>query len=92
MKKLVVVKQKNDVIDLSQITNETILGFRGSFYSGFITQSPNGQYFCSGRNHDNDGCWVENSKQNAVKKLTDRDCEVFAFDTLKELYQWLAED
>ena len=90
--KRVVLKQECDVIDLSQITNDSIVGVKHDRFWGFLTQTPEGDFFACERNFDNDGCWVENSKQNAAKKLIERGCEVFVFDSLKELYTWLAED
>jgi hypothetical protein len=92
MKKLV-LKQECDVIELSQITKTSIIGgISRTDGKVFINQTPNGQFFSCLKDMDNIGCWVLNSKFEVAKKLIDLSVELFVFDTLKELYQWLAED
>jgi hypothetical protein len=95
MKKLVVLKQKNDVIDLSQITDKSIVGIEWESSSkSFIIQIKSNRYAGTGSiDLSVNGVWETETKMDYIEKaITQQNADCFVFNTLKELYEWLAED
>lgn len=95
MKRKIIEKHTPIVeVQISEITDSTIVGYRGiSNYKGFIGRIPGGDY---GAIHSNLYGVVSNETFETVKqavqhRLKQHPLEIYAFDSVKELYQWLAE-
>jgi hypothetical protein len=95
MKKVVVVKQESDVIDLSQITNDSIVGVKWrSGNKSFIIEVKRDEFACcEHKKLSFVNSWTTKTILEYVSSaINDQGAKCFVFDTFKELYQWLAED
>ena len=93
--KKVLVQDASNVIDLSQVTNDSIVGIKWrTERKGFVVKLKNESFVSIGNSDLNaDDSWSETSVKQYIKRAFERqEGEAFVFDTLKELYRWLAED
>ena len=91
--KKVVKNQQCDVINLSDVTNESIVGVQWKDgEKSFIVKLKSEKFAACG---STDLClgdaWHRTSVEKYLEKTISMGATPFVFDTLKELYQWMAE-
>ena len=93
--KKVLVQDASNVIDLSQVTNDSIVGIKWrTKRKNFIVKLKNESFVSiGGSDLDVANSWSEQSVKQYIKRAFEgQEAEAFVFDTLKELYRWLSED
>ena len=90
----VIVENDSNVIKLSQITNESIIGINDRFKNkGFIIEQSNGT-FSSSNDLSFFKTWSCSTKRDYIEKFlatSKGKVEFFEFKTVKELFKWLSE-
>lgn len=91
--KKIIEKEEKDVIELSQITNDSIVGIRWkNGEKSFISELFNDVFIgISVGELSLTSKWGENSKQAYVRRTISLGRACFIFETVKELREWLRE-
>lgn len=91
--KKVVKNQQSDVINLSDVTDESIVGIQWSDESkSFLIKLESKKFAACGHSHLYLGnAWHRPSVKEYLEDVIVAGATPFVFDTLKELYQWMAK-